>query len=269
MLKRRWSDKNFNLWPLTFSWDTYPKLGVMLDSGHDESRGCHIRLYLHRLCLLVELPPIVTPYRIKHIAGWDAATIARLGRDYYFEEHAREYGFSYSYEGAIHVHYGPQTHSSDTTRSDVWSLPWANWRFVRMSYYDLSGKHWWTEPKGMPWEERHAKEAECPSTSFEFLDFDGERIQATTHIEEREWLFGTGRFKWLSLFRKPLIRRSLDIEFSKETGKRKGSWKGGTIGTGIDMLPGELHESAFRRYCAEHNMKFIGAASSEGESVER
>ena len=44
----------------------------------------------------------------------------------------------------------------------------------------------------------------------------------------------------------------------KETGSKKGSWKGGTIGHGIDMLPGELHEGAFRRYCLAHKMKFIG-----------
>jgi hypothetical protein len=52
----------------------------------------------------------------------------------------------------------------------------------------------------------------------------------------------------------------LDIRFSEETGRRKGSWKGGTLGHGIDMLPGELHEAAFRRYCATHEMEFVGAA---------
>ncbi len=70
-------------------------------------------------------------------------------------------------------------------------------------------------------------------------------------------LFGTGWFKWLSWFRAPKIRRSLAIEFSGETGPEKGSWKGGTVGTGIDMRPGELHESAFRRYCGEpHRSKY-------------
>ena len=49
-----------------------------------------------------------------------------------------------------------------------------------------------------------------------------------------------------------------------ETGKRKGSWKGGTIGHSIGMEPGELHESAFRRYCTEHNMVFGGEAAWTG-----
>ena len=76
--------------------------------------------------------------------------------------------------------------------------------------------------------------------------------------EEREWHFGTGWFKWLSWFRPRKIRRSLDLRFSGETGDRKGSWKGGTLGHSINMLAGEMHELAFRRYCLEHKMTFIG-----------
>jgi len=91
-----------------------------------------------------------------------------------------------------------------------------------------------------------------------FRDFDGEELTATTHISEHEWHFGEGQFKWLSLFRRPKISRSLDISFSGETGRRKGSWKGGTTGHSIEMLPGELHYAAFQRYCAEHQMTFIG-----------
>lgn len=60
------------------------------------------------------------------------------------------------------------------------------------------------------------------------------------------------------------LRRSLDIRFSGETGHRKGSWKGGTVGHSINMLPGELHEAAFHRYCTEHEMTFIGEAAPDG-----
>ena len=82
---------------------------------------------------------------------------------------------------------------------------------------------------------------------------------ARTLIEEREWRLGEGWFKWLSLFRGPKISRSLDIRFSGETGRRKGSWKGGTTGHSIQLkFLGELHETAFRRYCAAHEMTFVG-----------
>jgi hypothetical protein len=106
------------------------------------------------------------------------------------------------------------------------------------------------------WEARKEAEDSCPSRTFAFKDFDGEELTAKTKIEERQWELGTGWFKWLSIFHKPIIQRSLDIDFSNETGRRKGSWKGGTVGHSIEMLPGELHASAFRRYCAEHEMTF-------------
>jgi hypothetical protein len=59
------------------------------------------------------------------------------------------------------------------------------------------------------------------------------------------------------------VRRSLDLQFSAEVGKRKGSWKGGTIGHSIDMMPGELHEAAFRRYCAQQGLTFVGQTVAE------
>ena len=74
-----------------------------------------------------------------------------------------------------------------------------------------------------------------------------------------EHRFGTKSFKWLSWFVAPKISRSLMLQFQKETGRRKKSWKGGTVGHSIRMLPGELHESAFRRYCQEHDMTFVRA----------
>ena len=139
-------------------------------------------------------------------------------------------------------------------------LPWTQWRFVRHSYYDLQGEHIATLPKREPGLDGFRLDQEIKKTvpirKFNFLDFDGEPITATTLIEEREWLFGTGWFQWLSWFRKPKISRSLDLQFSSEVGKRKGSWKGGTLGHGIEMLPGELHEAAFRRYCDQNELTF-------------
>ncbi|WP_370281967.1 hypothetical protein [Pseudooceanicola sp.] len=68
-----------------------------------------------------------------------------------------------------------------------------------------------------------------PTVDFRFKDFDGEELTASTRIEEYEHKFGTGWFSWLSLFRRRRVRRSLDIRFSGETGRRKGSWEGGSL----------------------------------------
>lgn len=219
------------------------------------------------------LPNVLQPWRIRHKANWDAATVARLGRDWYWETHPQEYGFSLS-EGFLQLFLGPQTKDSITTKDWCVFLPWTQWRHVRFTLYRPDGSHFWTQrdskrQKGIAMydEQRKAEEA-CPKVSFAFDDFDGARIMATCHVEEREWRFGEGWFKWLSLFRRAKISRSLSLQFSAEVGPEKGSWKGGIMGHGIDMVPGESCESAFRRYCEqEHRSKyrnfqvtFVGAA---------
>jgi hypothetical protein len=236
--------------------------GITLESADEEycTDAARIVVYAFRRRIEWRLPQIVQPYRIRHQAGWDAATIARMGRDWYDEIHPREFGFRLN-DGFLQVFLGPQTNDSTTTKSWCCHLPWTKWRFVRFSLYDLAGEHFWTQAgdgRGAgKWDEQYAQEKLMPKASFRFLDYDGEIIEATTHIEEREWKRGEKWCSWLSLFYRPIVRRSLDIDFSKETGPKKGSWKGGTMGTGIDLLPGELHEAAFRRYCEKNGMAFL------------
>lgn len=265
MKNRRYSGNDKHFWPFTFSIDKdsgWSPWGVMLDSGsnHDEEHtGCHLSFYLGKYTLHIELPALIRDFRIKHLAvSWDAETIARLGRNYYYESFPREYGFRLTNKFSdLHLHYGPQTHSSDTSKSKVIFLPWMNWRFIRTSYYGLNLEHIRTIPDRTPYHEYSGFVDSLPTRNFRFLDFDGQELIASTKIEEREWRLGTGCFRWLSWFAKPKIHRSLNILFSDECGPEKGSWKGGTLGTGIDMLPGESHESAFKRYCEnEHRSKY-------------
>jgi hypothetical protein len=262
MKRRRYSDNDRHFWPFTLSHSkSYRHFGIMLDSGaHEDCAGdCHIRIAAFGWTLICELPPLIPDYRVRHVAKtWDAATIARLGRDWYDELFPREYGFSVC-DGTLHIHHGPQTHDSLTTKSICYFLPWRNWRHVRHSLYDLGGKHFHTEYEGTrnAWAASSAVRDACPKARFDFEDFDGQRITATTHIEEREWHFGTKFCRWLAWFRRPKISRDLSIEFSSEVGPEKGSWKGGTVGHSIEMLPGELHEAAFKRYCEkEHRSKY-------------
>lgn len=267
MRKRsRWSDNERRFGPIRYSRDepSFRPLSIMLDSGHGEYPGCSLRLRGFGHTLILDLPAVIKPWR-----RWvDTSRHAWAGpRGGYWDEHAREYGFTIS-DDHFSLHFGRQTMDSSTEQQWSCFLPWRSWRFVRFSLYALEGKHFWTElerkrARGIDaYAEQRWHVERVPKVRFDFCDFDGEAIEATTHIEEREWRFGTKWCRWLSLFRRPRIRRSLSIEFSKETGRRKGSWKGGTLGHGIEMPPGELHESAFRRYCAEHEMKFGGPVKS-------
>ena len=278
MRRNRWSDNDRNFGPFTYARDHrgYRPLAVILGSGCEEYPGASLRVSGFGHTLISSVPAwLVRPWRERVSAkSWDAETVARLGRDWYENVFRREYGFSYR-DGFLQVFFGRQTHSSDTTQSWSWHLPWTQWRHVRRSLYGLNGEHVWTEPKGS-WlanrEVNQAAEDACPAITFAFRDFDGEALMARTRLEEREWRFGEGWFKWLSLFRRPRIRRYLDIKFSGETGRRKRSWKGGTIGHSIETLPGEMHEAAFRRYCAKNGMRFVGihdpaVSTAEGNSL--
>lgn len=278
MRAARWSDHDHYFGPFTFALsDYYRTLAICLRSSDDEDRVATFRVSIGRFSFLSVVPNwLIRPERKKVYPQWDEATVARLGRNWYWDVTPREYSIGIS-EGHLSINYGRVTHDSSTEQRWGCFLPWTQWRHIRHSYYDLAGNHFADAPNrwhftglnGRPTYDDFKRIAESvPTRQFKFQDFDGEELIATTRIEEREWRLGEGWFKWLSWFARPKIRRSLDLRFSGETGREKGSWKGGTIGTGIEMLPGELHEAAFRRYCDEehraksgkYRIKFIGAA---------
>jgi hypothetical protein len=72
---------------------------------------------------------------------------------------------------------------------------------------------------------------------------------ATIGVEEREW-----RWRWFPWLPLGNVTRAIDVTFSAEVGERAGSWKGGTIGCGYEILPDELPEETLRRM--ELNRKF-------------
>lgn len=248
---RRWSDRDRHLGPYVLvsrNSKTWSPLALVLQSGDgDERPGCCLRLSAFGWTAIIELPEILKPW-VNPKSSWD--------------RHSREFGFSLS-EGFLQVFLGPQTHDSTTTKSWCAHLPWTQWRHIRTSQFDDKGEHYfteWSRPRGFKlrdnWSALYEVRKRCPAEVFEFDDYDGKRIKATTTIEERHYKFGEGWFKWLSLFRRDMVRRSLNLEFSEEVGPEKGSWKGGTTGHSIEMLPGEMHEAAFRRYCEqEHSAK--------------
>lgn len=264
--RRRWGDHDVYFGPLTFAKESgsYRPLAVYLDSGGEEHPGASLHFSGLGCTMIAGLPQwALTPHLQKVAAKWDAKTVERLGRDWYYNIDSRRFGFSLD-EGHLNFYRGRQTMDSST--EERWScfLPWTQWRPVRHSFYGYLGEHIATLPEtgesyaadlGRWQREREVKDG-VPCLVFAFGDFDGESITAKTKIEEREWRFGTGWFKWLSLFRAPRVSRSLDLSFSSEVGKRKGSWKGGTVGHSIEMAAGELHEEAFRRYCGEHGLTF-------------
>lgn len=266
----RWSDNDRYFGRFTYANESgYRKFAIMLGSGDgDDYPGCRLRVSIGRHTLIVALPAIIKPWRRWHEITTEPtrSRMIESGRKPgYWDTHEHEYGFSAS-EGAVHFHYGEQTNEWPGAKSKVWFFPWREHRQIRHSLYDLAGEHFadipeWGFRHKNGWAVKNAIEAACPTERFEFADFDGERIIATCRIEEREWRRGKGFFRLFFIGRNR-IGRSLDLSFSAEVGRRKGSWKGGTVGHSIDMLPGELHEAAFRRYCAENQLTFVTALAA-------
>ena len=79
--------------------------------------------------------------------------------------------------------------------------------------------------------------------------YDGTELFATISVEEREWR--PYWFKWLTIFSK--TQKTISIDFDREVGERKGSWKGGTLGCGYELLPNETPLECLRRMEKDRN----------------
>jgi hypothetical protein len=126
----------------------------------------------------------------------------------------------------------------------TWDIPFITRNWVRTSIL-LKDDTWehetWGRGKDFYNDEWKSKQK---SWNYDFIDsYDNTIVPTTIYVEEREW-----RPKWLtwtSLFAEK--RRTIDVHFSKEVGKRKGSWKGGTVGCGYDLLPNERPLDCLKR----------------------
>lgn len=234
---KRLSDNDKYFGPVTIaSW--FKQLGIRFSSGSEPSDGFsrnYILITAFRTAVRIELPRILSPYCDKYGSA------------------EREYGISIDSNGGgeydyINIRYGPQTYDSLTTKRLGWFIPWKQWRMVRMTFFNPDQTVFYT-CDGHDFFTYYPEKEKCPSTQYLIKDYDGEEIVATVRVEEREWKRGEKWFKWVGWFYKPQVRRSLDISFDKEVGPEKGSWKGGTLGHGMEMKAGETIDEAFDRYC--------------------
>lgn len=91
---------------------------------------------------------------------------------------------------------------------------------------------------------------ECHPYTYVLKSGETQSRVATVYAERRTWRWRM--FQWLP-FRK--VRQSIDVRFDDEVGEETGSWKGGCIGCGWDMKPGESLLQTLRRMESEREFK--------------
>lgn len=74
-------------------------------------------------------------------------------------------------------------------------------------------------------------------------------VTATVTVDRMTWCWRG--FYRLGIWFPKKVRTSIDVRFSDEVGEGSGSWKGGTVGCGYEMKPGEIPLQTLRRMEAE------------------
>lgn len=154
-----------------------------------------------------------------------------------YEGHGPEWGWSF-FMDSLHCHWG--------YRSRLIGLPFLRCYFEKREYLTQDQKTvTYVEQNGGRGKYRQDEEIEKAKVSRQFAyryvcrDGEVQNVIATVFVDRMTW-----RRKWTPL---RLVRTSIDVSFSKEVGEGRGSWKGGCIGCGYDMRPGETAEQCLRR----------------------
>lgn len=150
------------------------------------------------------------------------------------------WGFNY-HDNTVWFYIGGGGNFEGGKKWKTFNMPWYH-EWYRTSTL-LSDLTWYHEKKGFrknykgndygsyDWIKENRWKDTVPYTD----NYDGTIVNATISVEEREWRMNW--LYWCPLFNK--IRTTINVEFDQEIGSRKGSWKGGTIGCGYNLLPNE------------------------------
>lgn len=229
-----------------------PGFRLTLSSASKPDRGWQIAFTLLIFSFILHLPFLPEP-----AAGLDGPRIWK-------------YGFHLTGIRWLTVFWGEFLGKSWKSKHIKWELPWAVRRPVRLSIFRADGtlfEEFRSELETNPLLVDEIRE-KCRCLCYEFRSHDGRSHSARCLIEEMEVHQGTGLFRWVSWFRKPLIRRHVSLKLSEGTGVRTLSWEGGSLGHSAHIKEGETLEFAFRRWCDVYGMRFVGRIHLGAETEE-
>ena len=178
----------------------------------------------------------------------------------------RQAGINWNpYGQYLKINLGGKSHESSS--KDKWwekgftfHAPWDNWH-LSTEILDQDGTSVWIERSRNYWqrvfglaehlqrngmdsirEQIAAGDAHSKTYPYRYVLKNGteQNVEAKCHIERRTWCR-----RWFPFWKRSVT--SLSVNSSSEVGEGSGSYKGGCVGCGIDMLPGETMEAALRR----------------------
>ncbi len=126
-------------------------------------------------------------------------------------------------------------------KSKFISFPW-DWKFIKHEVRRPDGS--WV-PYIAEYENKGSDGRWTETYPYRYVLQRGEIQErtATVFVERREW-----RWLWAKWLSWPSLKRQcIAVEFNDEVGERTGSWKGGCVGCGYDMKPGETPLDTLRR----------------------
>jgi hypothetical protein len=191
--------------------------GVHIHSNDEDEGDRMLFLKVWRLIVVLPLGIIKREYVCGDEPQWSAYTSSEFGLTFHWGQRRRSYDWPWDWHTLA---YEQQIIAGD---EDSW-----------VSVFDWDGK-----PDG----ETHP---------YTYTLRNGTVQERTATISKRRHILTYRAFKRIGWPK--WIKESIDVEFSDEVGERSGSWKGGTIGCGYDMRPGETMEQTLRRM--ERERKF-------------
>lgn len=148
-------------------------------------------------------------------------------------------GFQF-FSDLLWIFHGNSTGKSGDRSTTTIHMPW-HWRFTAHEVLNAKGE--WEPAKRAYMGEIDGRVTETHDYRYTMKSGDVQHRTAEIYIERRKW--------WRTWYPWKLTRQCIAVDFSDEVGERTGSWKGGTLGCGYDMLPGETAYQCLRRMEAE------------------
>lgn len=165
------------------------------------------------------------------------------------------WGFNY-HDNTIWIYIGGGGNFQGGKKWKTFSMPW-QYDWVRTSTY-MRDETWFNETnkQRLTWNgegyatHKWLSEYKWRETLPYIDEYDNTTVNATISVTEREWR--PRAFMWTSLFSRS--KRQIDIEFDKEVGREKGSYKGGCLGCSYELKAGETPAQCLKRM--EQERKF-------------